>query len=126
MSGSSTILRFAVIGGAALTLAGCEFGPKKIEQTGYRGTGGDQIIAVSRLVAQPVPAPPYELPADGGPTAGETYQNVKVLGGISAERFNYLMAAMNNWIAPTTGDPAKVGCNYCHNPENMASDEKYT
>lgn len=126
MSGSSNILRAVVIGGAALTLAGCELGHKKIEQTGYRGTGGDQITALNRLVAQPVPAPPFELPADGGPTAGETYQNVKVLQNVSAERFNYLMASMNNWIAPQTGDPAKVGCNYCHNPENMASDEKYT
>ncbi|MBX9859935.1 MAG: photosynthetic reaction center cytochrome c subunit [Sphingomonas sp.] len=126
MSGSSNILRLAVIGGAALTLAGCEIGHKKLEQTGFRGTGGDQIIAASRLVAQPVPAPPFALPADGGPTAGETYQNVQVLKGVSAERFNYLMASMNNWVAPQTGDPAKVGCNYCHNPENMASDEKYT
>ena len=126
MSGSSNILRAVVIGGAALGLAGCELGHKKVEQTGFRGTGGDQIISVNRLTAQPVPAPPFALPADGGPTAGETYQNVQVLKGVSAERFNYLMASMNNWIAPTEGDPAKVGCNYCHNPENMASDEKYT
>lgn len=126
MSGPSYILRATVIGGAALALAGCELGPRKIEQTGYRGTGGAQVIAAKRLVAQPIPAPPFELPADGGPTAGETYQNVQVLKAVSTERFNYLMAAMNTWIAPTEGDPNKVGCNYCHNPENMASDEKYT
>lgn len=126
MSGPSYILRAALIGGAAITLAGCELGHKKVEQTGYRGTGGAQITAVKRLAAQPIPAPPFELPADGGPTAGETYENVQVLKGVSAERFNYLMAAINTWIAPTEGDPNKVGCNYCHNPENMASDEKYT
>ena len=31
------------------------------------------------------------------------------------------MAEMNQWVAPP-----EQGCNYCHNPENMASDEKYT
>lgn len=126
MNGSSYILRAVMIGGTAIALAGCELGPKKVEQTGFRGTGGAQITAANRLIAQPIPAPPFELPADGGPTAGETYQNVPVLKNISTERFNYLMAAMNTWIAPTEGDPNKVGCNYCHNPENMASDEKYT
>ncbi|OYY89554.1 MAG: photosynthetic reaction center cytochrome c subunit [Sphingomonas sp. 28-66-16] len=122
----ATIATTAVTGSLLFALGGCEFGPKKIEQTGFRGTAGDQIIAVKRIVAQPIPAPPYPLPADGGPTAAETYQNVKVVGNMSAERFSHLMASMNEWIAPKTGDPAKVGCNYCHNPENMASDEKYT
>ncbi|MBY0519999.1 MAG: photosynthetic reaction center cytochrome c subunit [Sphingomonas sp.] len=122
----ATTISTVVSGALVLTLAGCEFGPKTITQTGYRGTGGEQITANRRLVAQPVPAPPYELPADGGPTAGQTYENVKVLNNVSAERFNHLMAAMNIWVAPTAGDPAKVGCNYCHNPNNMASDEKYT
>lgn len=123
---ASSFLRLGIAGGIALLVGGCEFGPKALEQTGYRGTGADQVTAKRRLVAQPVPPPPFELPADGGPTAGATYQNVQVLSGVSAERFNYLMAAMNNWIAPTTGDPNVVGCNYCHNPNNMASDEKYT
>lgn len=122
----NSLAGMAVASVTILTLSGCELGPKKVEQTGYRGTGGDQVTAVKRIAAQAVPAPPFELPADGGPTAGETYQNVKVLNGLSAERFNYLMASINNWVAPQTGDPNKVGCNYCHNPENMASDEKYT
>ncbi|WP_404372879.1 photosynthetic reaction center cytochrome PufC [Sphingomonas sp. MMS24-J45] len=122
----ATITHGLVAGGLVLALAGCEFGPKHIEQTGYRGTGQDQITAKKRLVPQPVPTPPYALPADGGPTAAQTYQNVKVAGALSAERFNHLMASMNEWVAPKTGDPNKVGCNYCHNPENMASDEKYT
>ena len=122
----ATITSSITCGVLLVALAGCEFGPKAIEQTGYRGTGGDQIIAKKRLIAQPIPAPPYDLPADGGPTAAQTYQNVKVAGAMSAERFNHLMASMNQWVAPQTGDPTKVGCNYCHNPENMASDEKYT
>ena len=126
MKGMTTFSTTVVSAGLVLTLAGCEFGPKKVEQTGYRGTGADQITAVRRVAAQAVPAPPYDLPPDGGPTAGQTYQNVKVLNNISAERFNHLMAAINTWVAPQNGDPAKVGCNYCHNPNNMASDEKYT
>jgi photosynthetic reaction center cytochrome c subunit len=117
----ATIINSILAGSLMLVLSGCEFGPKKIEQTGYRGTAGMQITAVKRISAQEVPAPPYALPADGGPLAKETYQNVKVLGNVSTERFNHLMAAINQWVAPP-----EAGCNYCHNPNNMASDEVYT
>lgn len=117
----ATITKAALAGSLMLVLAGCEIGPKKIEQTGFRGTGGDQITAANRLVDQPVPAPPYDTPDDSGPRASETYQNVKVLNNVSTERFNHLMAAITTWIAPP-----EQGCNYCHNPENMASDEIYT
>lgn len=107
---------------AALLLGGCEFGRKDVQQTGYRGTGMQQITDRSHAVKTgAIPAPPYALPDDSGPRARETYQNVKVLGDVSTERFNHLMAAMNQWVAPP-----EAGCNYCHNPENMASDEKYT
>lgn len=116
----ATITKTIVAGSLMFALAGCEFGPKKIEQTGYRGTGGMQIAATKRLTAQPALAPPYALPADGGPLAKETYQNVKVLGDVSTERFNHLMAAITQWVAPP-----EAGCNYCHNPNNMASDEIY-
>ncbi|HEX8382934.1 MAG TPA: photosynthetic reaction center cytochrome PufC [Sphingomonas sp.] len=107
---------------AAALLAGCEPGAKMSTQTGFRGTGLEQIVDVSSIKeAAAIPPEPYPLPPDGGPTAAETYQNVKVLGAVSAERFNHLMAAMTQWVAPP-----EQGCNYCHNPENMASDEKYT
>ena len=111
-----------------LLLAGCEIGPKKSTQTGYRGTGIDQIVNPRLASAQvPIPANVYATPDDTGPRASETYQNVKVLGGVSTDRFNHFMAQMNNWVAPQSGsDPTEVGCNYCHNPNNMASDEKYT
>jgi photosynthetic reaction center cytochrome c subunit len=113
----------ASIGGLGIALlGGCEPGPKQSTQVGYRGAGLDQIVDVRHMVkAAAIPAAPYALPADGGPTAGQTYQNVKVLGGVSAERFNHLMAEINQWVAPP-----KQGCAYCHNPANMASDEKYT
>jgi photosynthetic reaction center cytochrome c subunit len=104
-----------------LALAGCELGPKQIQQTGYRGTGMEQIHDVSHMAkAAQIPPPPYELPPDGGPTAAQTYQNVQVLGNMSADRFNHLMAAITQWVAP------EQGCNYCHNPENLASDQLYT
>ena len=107
---------------ATLLLGGCELGPKESTQTGYRGTGLEQIVDTSKVaVANAIPAAPYPLPPDGGPTAGQSYQNVKVLSGLSKERFDHLMAEMNQWVAPP-----QQGCNYCHNPENLASDEKYT
>jgi len=106
---------------AAMTLAGCELGPKQSEQTGYRGSGGAQITDASNYVAPgDVPPPPYDLPAPGGETAAQAYQNVQVLGGVSREEFDYTMAAITQWIAP------EQGCNYCHNPENLADDGLYT
>ncbi len=112
-----------------LLLAGCEIGTKTVEQVGPRGSGTDLVVhKASAPKAGAVPAPPYELTADAlqGPRASETYQNVKVLGHLSAEEFNYTMAALTNWVAPDDGTVKNGGCNYCHNPENMASDELYT
>ncbi|RVT40222.1 photosynthetic reaction center cytochrome PufC [Sphingobium algorifonticola] len=118
--------RHAAAAGAALgsliLLTGCELGPKTVSQVGYRGAGLNQINDPdSTAKASAIPAPPYAVPEDSGPLASESYQNVQVLGGVSAERFNHLMAAITQWVAP----PAE-GCNYCHNPNNLASDEKYT
>ena len=122
-------LKLLVLAAPALLLAGCEFGTKVVEQVGPRGTGMD-LVAQKRNIppVAVVPPPPYELTADmrGGPTAGETYQNVQVLKDISAEEFNYLMASITEWVAPADGSVPNGGCNYCHNPENMASDELYT
>lgn len=103
-------------------LGGCEPGAKQSVQTGYRGTGLAQIVDPDRIAAATaIPDPSYPLPADGGPKAGEVYQNVKVLSGVGQERFDHLMAQITQWVAPP-----EQSCNYCHNPENMASDEKYT
>ncbi len=110
-----------------LLLGACELGPKTKSQGGFRGTGINQIGDKGNVLAQvAIPANAYATPDDSGPRAGATYQNVKVLGGVSTERFNHFMAQMNNWVAPQGGDSEQAGCNYCHNPNNMASDEKYT
>ncbi len=119
---AAAIAPAAIATAALLMLGGCEIGPKQSTQTGYRGAGLDQIVDLKHVAkASVIPPAPYPLPPDGGPTAGESYQNIKVLNAVSKERFDHLMAEMNQWVAPP-----EQGCNYCHNPENMASDEKYT
>ena len=104
----------------AVGLTACDLAPKISEQNGYRGTGMDQVYIAPSEIRDEVPAPPYELPPPGGQTAGEAYENVQVLNNVSFDEFNYLMAAITEWVAP------EEGCNYCHNPANMASDEIYT
>lgn len=102
-------------------LAGCELGAKQVEQTGYRGQGLEQVYDPDNFVRPAtVPPEPYPLPPDEGPRASEVYQNVQVLGDMSAERFNHLMASITAWVSP------EQGCNYCHNPADLASDEVYT
>jgi photosynthetic reaction center cytochrome c subunit len=113
----------------ALLLAGCELGKKEQEQVGPRGTA---LVLISdpdsKAKVGEIPAPPYELTAEmiGGEKASTAYENVPVLGNVSVDEFNYLMQAMTTWIAPDGSNIKDAGCTYCHNPENMASDEKYT
>ena len=101
-------------------LAGCDVAPKESFQNGYRGTGMNTVMVKASAAADDVPEPPYDPPGLDGQRAGEVYQNVQVLGDVSEEQFTYTMAAITAWVSP------EQGCNYCHNPENMASDEKYT
>ena len=119
------IRKVSIVGSIAalsLALGGCEIGPKQSDQLGYRGTGMQQVNNPARKIpAAVIPAKPYDLPADLGPPASVTYKNVQVLGNVKTEEFNLLMAQMNQWIAPP-----EQGCAYCHNPENMADDGKYT
>jgi photosynthetic reaction center cytochrome c subunit len=113
----------------ALALAGCEVGTKLVEQVGPDGAAMKQVAHKASLpVVAPVPPPPYPLTPEmlQGERASQTYQNVQVLGDLSSEEFNYTMAAITEWVAPADGSVPNGGCNYCHNPENMASDELYT
>ena len=120
------VVTLAVVAGLTM-LAGCgEAPPMKGKQLGYRGTGLDQIsnprLAEQLRLVNGIPATPYALDPDtGGERAGHAYQNDRVLGDLSTDQFNHLMASITQWVAP----PAQ-GCNYCHNPNNMASDAVYT
>ncbi len=53
------------------------------------------------------------------PAPAGTFKNVSVLTDLSQAEFNRLMIGITNWVAP------KQGCPYCHNPADLASDEKY-
>ena len=111
--------------GLGLAVAGCDDPPAESSQTGYRGTGMVQIADAERvaalLAANQIPPPPYELePFPGEPLAGEAYENVQVLGHLPESQFLRLMDGITEWVSPDEG------CGYCHNLENLASDEVYT
>jgi photosynthetic reaction center cytochrome c subunit len=120
----NSILRVTTL--AAITvalLAGCERPPVDEKQTGYRGTGMVQIDNPrTKAALQARNVPPATTPAVAGdaPLAKDVYQNVQVLTDLNVNEFIHQMTAQANWIAP------KEQCVYCHNPENFASDEKYT
>jgi len=108
---------------SVLLLAACERPPMESVQHGYRGTGMVQVVNPSTIpasiAANEVPVALPAAPADG-PKAKQVYQNVQVLGDLSAAQFTRLMASMTTWIAP------EEGCGYCHNLANFAEDSKYT
>src|SRR6476469_3282394 len=92
----------AVVGGAlALFLTIAMFGgagwthpPMANKQTGFRGTDMDLIStragneALAKANVAPTPADPADA---GGDKASAVYENVQVLGYLSAEQFNRLM-----------------------------------
>ncbi|MCR9221210.1 MAG: photosynthetic reaction center cytochrome PufC [Alphaproteobacteria bacterium] len=92
-------------------------------QIGYDGVG--MVDHVNPRLEEEVQArnePPFSLGAvpPGGRPAGEAYENVQVLADLSEDQFNHLMVGITNWVSP------EEGCAYCHNLENLASDELYT
>ena len=114
----------ALLVAVSLLVAACERPPVDSTQSGYRGTGMADIRnpratadALRNADAFPAPLPP--APATG-PKAGDVYQNVQVLGDLSVAEFTRLMTAITAWVSP------QDGCNYCHNPANLASDDIYT
>lgn len=97
--------------------------PMDSTQGGFRGTGMEQIVN-PRMLAVKQAATTVPEASDqaetGGPKASEIYQNVKVLGDLNEAQFTRLMLSITEWVAP------EEGCNYCHNPENLAEDSVYT
>ena len=104
--------------------------PMESTQWGFRGTGMEHIVnprlAEKLREATALPTPDDPVPNDGVLVKDdkENYKNVQVLGDLDTAQFNRLMGAISVWVAPQEGDNAS--CAYCHNLENMASDEKYT
>ncbi len=114
------IVAWAVAAAVGLGLAGCE--RKLTEQGGYRGTGQvqvksrDAVAALQDLNRIPPPEEAAELDA---PPATEVFTNVTVLKDVSATEVSRLMQALSTWVAPVEG------CDFCHNPDVLESDEKY-
>ncbi|PIT82840.1 photosynthetic reaction center cytochrome PufC [Limnohabitans sp. 15K] len=115
--------KLALFLGAVAMLSGCERPPIETVQTGFRGTGMEQIYN-PRTLAKEAALNQAPVAADAasadGPKANQVYQNVKVLGDLSVGQFNRQMAAITQWVAPDQG------CAYCHNLQNFAEDTKYT
>jgi len=95
-------------------------------QRGFRGTGmvvmytPAAVESLKPINAIPEPEDPADPPIIGQPTITERYKNIQVLKDLSVNELSRVMAAFSTWVAP------EVGCEYCHNTKNMASDEKYT
>ena len=117
-------LWLALLGiGAALLLAACD--RTESVQRGYRGTGMLQLQKPATFAAtiklNEIPEPEAQDPPDPeAPAIKEVFQNVQVLNDLTVLEFSRLMQAMSTWIAPDQG------CEFCHNPKKLESDEKYT
>ena len=111
----TSLLLLAVV----LAVVGCE------RSTSAQSGPGEGQIQISRpgakaALAQLNSIPPPEEAADvESPPATEVFENVKVLNDLSATEFSRLMQAFTTWVSP------EEGCDYCHNPDKLESDEKY-
>lgn len=129
LGGGSMMRIFAVL---AAGLAGVLFFAFMITdstqavQRGHRGTGmalmykPAALEALKPLNAIPEAEDPADPPIIGQPTITERYKNIQVLKDLSVNELSRVMAGFVAWVAP------EEGCVYCHNTQNMASDEKYT
>lgn len=101
-------------------LAACE--RTQSEQGGWRGTGQLQVNRPATIAAlrELNFIPPPEDPADeDSPPATEVFVDVQVLNDVSATEFSRLMQALSTWVSPVEG------CDFCHDPDNLESNEKY-
>jgi photosynthetic reaction center cytochrome c subunit len=108
---------------SALVLAGCE--RTETVQRGFRGSGMYQFYAPATLAKaadiNQIPEPePVDPPDPEAPALNEVFSNVQVLNDLTVLEFSRLMQALSTWVAP------EQGCDYCHNPDQLESDEKYT
>ncbi len=121
----------AILTVAMMTTVGWDRPPIDAVQRGYRGLGIEHVynprVVDVALQANVPPAPPYEIDPEFelDEKASEFYENVEVLGDITTDRFNRLMLAVTEWVVPG-GVSGEQNCNYCHNPDDLADDSKYT
>ena len=113
----------AIALGAAILLVGCD--RTETVQRGYRGMAMEQLYNPAKVESleelNRIPPPePRDPPDPELPLAKDIHQNVQVLGDLNVLDFSRLMQAVSTWVAP------QAGCEYCHNTDNLASDEKYT
>jgi photosynthetic reaction center cytochrome c subunit len=109
--------------GATLLVAGCD--RTEGVQRGYRGLAMTQVYTPSAVAAKAelnrIPEPePTDEPDPEAPAIKEVFKNVQVLNDLTVLEFSRLMQAMSTWVAP------EEGCEFCHNPKKLDSDEKYT
>jgi len=116
-------LAISALAVSMVVITGCE--RTESVQTGLRGSSMIQLYKPNQLaklqevnrIPDPEPSDPYD---PSFPMATEVHQNVQVLTDLNALEFARLMNAISTWVAP------EEGCAYCHNPEDLASDEKFT
>ncbi len=109
--------------GATVFMAGCE--RTDTVQRGYRGLSMTQLYKPSALastaalhsILDPEPTDP---PDPEAPPIKDVFKNVQVLNDLTVLEFARLMQALSTWVAP------EEGCEFCHNPKKLESDEKYT
>jgi photosynthetic reaction center cytochrome c subunit len=109
--------------GVALLLAGCE--RTDTVQRGYRGLSMTQLFKPSVLASSAalhsIPEPEASDPPDPeAPPIKDVFKNVQVMNDLTVLEFARLMQALSTWVAP------EEGCEFCHNPKKLESDEKYT
>ncbi len=116
------VLAFAALIAVGLALT-FQVPPVDTIQRGFRGTAMvenyDPRIVATTYAANQIPEAVPEIPPSGQPSSA-VYQNVQVLKDVDSNEFLRLMASITAWVSP------QAGCNYCHNPENMAADSVYT
>jgi len=97
-----------------VTAVACSAGKKVESQTGYRGTGMEDLYSKTELanqVAAVAAKIPKSLPAAGAPRPlPMPWKNVQVLTDVSADEMTRTMLAMSQWVAGTQSN-----CQYCHN-----------
>ena len=116
---------FSAFLGAIAIMVWYDWADPQSMQTGPRGAG----MSVPSLAGLETGDPTIEdyyteeayAPEGGEDLAKDVYENVQVLGDLTDDNFNRLMAAITEWVSP------EQGCAYCHGEEgDFASDDLYT